>query len=106
MHSPLDVVLAFALQEAFDRLLGLGRGRYFEPFGLGAGIVGRDDLDLVAAVDLRGDRFEFVVDLGADGAVADLRVDVVGEVEGRGSERHFPGFALGGKYHYFRRIQR
>ena len=78
----------------------------FEPFGLGAGVVGRDDLDLVAAVDLRGDRFEFVVDLGADGAVSDLRVDVVGEVEGRGSERHFPGFALRGKYHYFRRIQR
>ena len=106
LHAPLDVVLPFAFEETLDRLFGLGRGDRFEPFGLGAGVVGRDDLDLVAAVDLRGDRFEFVVDLGADGAVSDLRVDVVGEVEGRGSERHFPGFALGGKYHYFRRIQR
>ena len=106
LHTPLDVVLAFALQEAFDRLLGLGRGRYFEPFGLGAGVVGRDDLDLVAAVDLRGDRFEFVVDLGADGAVADLRVDVVCEVERRSAERHFSGLAFWCKHHYFRGIQR
>ena len=35
-----------------------------------------------------------------------LMRDMDKAVEGRGSERHFPGFALRGKYHYFRRIQR
>ena len=106
VHTPLDVVLPLALEETLDRLLGFGRSYDLQPFGLGTRIVGRDDLDLVATVDLRGDRFELVVDLGADGAVSDLRVDVVCEIERRGAERHFPGLSLGCKHHYFRGIQR
>lgn len=95
MHTPLDVVLPLALEETLDRLLGFGRSYDLQPFGLGTRIVGRDDLDLVATVDLRGDRFELVVDLGADGAVSDLRVDVVCEIERRGAERHFRASPLG-----------
>ena len=104
VHTPLDVVLPLALEETLDRLLGFGRSYDLQPFGLGTRIVGRDDLDLVATVDLRGDRFELVVDLGADGTVADLRVDVVGEIQRRGAERHLTGFSFRRKYYYFRSI--
>ena len=106
LHAVFDVVLALPFEEALDRLLGFGRGDDFEPFGFGASVVGGDDLDLVSAVDLRGDGFELVVDLGADGAVSDLRVDVVREVERRSAVGHFPGLSFRCKYYDFRCVQR
>ena len=102
LHAPFDVVLPLAFEKTLDRLLSFGRGDDIEPFGFGACVVGGDDFDLVAAVDLRGDRFDLVVDLGADGAVADFRVYVVREVQRSGSVRHFSSFSFGCKYCYFR----
>ena len=58
LHPVFDVVLTLAFEEVLDCLFGLGRGDYFEPFGFGPGVVGGDDLDLIAAVDLRGNGFE------------------------------------------------
>ena len=101
-HTSFDVVLLFAFEEVLDRLLGLARRHQVEPFGFGACVVGGDDFDLVAAVDLCGDRLDLVVDLGADGTVSDLRVYVVREVQCGGSVRHFPSLSFGCKYRYFR----
>lgn len=83
---PFDVVLLFAFEEVLDRLLGLARRHQVEPFGFGTCVVGRDDLDLIAARNLRRDGFELMVDLRADRLVADVGVDVVGEIERRGAE--------------------
>ena len=102
LHAPFDVVLPLAFEKTLDRLLSFGRGDDVEPFGFGACVVGRYDLDLVAAVDLCGDRLDLVVDLGADGTVSDLRVYVVREVQCGGSVRHFPSLSFGCKYRYFR----
>lgn len=77
-HTPFDVVLLFAFEEVLDRLLGLARRHQVEPFGFGTCVVGRDDLDLIAARNLRRDGFELMVDLRADRLVADVGVDVVG----------------------------
>ena len=104
MHAPLDIVLPFAFEEALDGRFRLRRRDDVQPFGFRTGRIGRYDFDLVAAVDLRGDRFELVIDLGADGTVADLRVDVVGEIQRRGAERHLTGFSFRCKYYYFRSI--
>lgn len=86
LHAVLDVVLPLALEEALDGLLGLGRRDDVEPLRLGSGVVGRDDFNLVTAVERRGDGLQLVVDFGADSVVADFRVDVVGKVERRGAE--------------------
>ena len=93
LYASLDVVLLLALEEAFDGLLGLARGYRVQPLGLGTGIVGRDDFDLVAAVELRSQRFDLVVDLRSDGVVADLGVNLVGEINAvapKGSLRASP----------------
>src|SRR3712207_8518787 len=48
----------------------------------------RQDLDEVARLEGVGERHDAAVDLGPDAAVADVRVDVVREVERRRSEEH------------------
>lgn len=106
LYASLDVVLLLALEEALDGLLGLACGYRVQPLGLGTGIVGRDDFDLVAAVELRSQRFDLVVDLRSDGVVADLGVNLVGEIQCGGAEGQFAGLTLRGKHHDFRCIER
>ena len=84
--------------------LALPRGYRVQPLGLGTGIVGRDDFDLVAAVELRSQRFDLVVDLRSDGVVADLGVNLVGEIQCGGAEGQFAGLTLRCKHHDFRCI--
>ena len=54
-----------------------------------------DDLDLVAVRELRAQRHEAAVDLGADAGVADLGMDGIGEVDRRRAARQRDQIALG-----------
>src|SRR5204863_6129729 len=53
-----------------------------------------EDLDDVAALELVVERDDLAVDARADAAMADLRVDLVGEVERRGPGRERLDLAL------------
>ncbi len=61
------------------------------------GRLGGDDLDDVAVAQPVVERHQSVVDLGADGAVADIGVDPVGEVERGGPVGQVLDVALGGE---------
>ena len=105
LHASLDIILSLTLHEALDRLLRLGRSDNIEPLGLGSCIVCRDDLDLVATLNLGCDWFQLVVNFGSDGTVTNLRVDVISKVERGRSIRHLARFTLWCKHHNLCHIQ-
>ena len=71
----LDILALLAQEILIQSFLGLG-GRYeLKPFFLRVLTVGGQYLDLVAALQLIGQRHERVVDLGADTMLADLGVE-------------------------------
>ena len=71
------------LQIAADRVARL-RGRdEIDPARVRVRAALRDDLDRLAVLQLRLERHGAAVDLGRDAAVADVRMDGVGEIDGR-----------------------
>ena len=63
--------------------------------GDGVPLLAGDDLDLVAVLQLGAQLHHAAVDLGADAAVADLRMHGIGEVDRRGAARQGDQIALG-----------
>lgn len=100
-----DVVQLVFLQAVHDRLLGLRRNDVLEPLGLGRNVFRSDDLDLVAAADRRENGLDLMVDLGPHGAVTDLRVNVVGEIERRSPLRQRARVALGREHDDLGRVE-
>ena len=78
-----DVLVALlALEPGADLLARLVGAHDVQPVARGPmRRLGGDDLDDVAVVQPVVERHQPVVDLGADGAVADIGMDAVGEVE-------------------------
>ena len=66
---------------AADRGAGLGRDNDIEPFGVGRGVLGAQDFDLIAVAQDRVQRPDLAVDARADTGVADVRVHGVGKVD-------------------------
>ncbi|CVM75995.1 Uncharacterised protein [Streptococcus pneumoniae] len=90
LASPVGLLVA-ALRGEVVTDLGPGPRRDHEaqPIPARPRVLGArgEDLHGVAVAERRGQRDELVVDPGADGAVADVGVDGVGEVHGRGAGR-------------------
>ncbi len=57
----------------------------------------REDLDYVPGLQLVGERHDPAVDLRSDAAMADVGVDGIGEVDGRGACRQALDLALRGE---------
>ncbi len=97
-----DVLGAVLLLEPLpDLLAGVGGPDDVQPVARWPVLaLGRDDLDDVAVLEPVVQRHEAVVDLGADRAVADVRVDAVREVERRGARGQVLDVALGGEHEH------
>ncbi len=82
---PLLGVVGLARRGEVLADLGLGRGgrHEVEPVAARLGVLVREDLDAVTALEAVRQRDDHAVDLGAHAVVADLGVDGVGEVERR-----------------------
>ena len=92
----LGVLAALAPEELADLRARLGGGDQLEPVARGAARrLGGEDLDEVARLQGVGQRHDAPVDLRAHAAVADVGVDVVGEVERRGAGGQVAHLALG-----------
>ena len=80
--------LKLALEPLVDLVLGLTALDDLQPVAAGApGVLGRDDLNTVAALDLVVDIDQLPVDSGADHPVAHRRVDGVGKIHRGGAHR-------------------
>ena len=85
-----------ALNQALDLVARAGRLDHREPVARRAALaLGGEDLDDVARLQLVVQRHDLAVDLGADAAVADVGVDLVGEVQRRGAGGERLDLALG-----------
>jgi len=69
-----------------------------EPVTARAAFLHGQDLDPITGLECMGERYHAAVDLGAAAAVADLGVDLVGEVDGRGPGGQIDDLAGGGEY--------
>ncbi len=92
----LGVLAPLAAEELADLRARLGGLDEVQPVARrrARGLRG-EDLDEVPRLERVGERHDAAVDLRADAAVADVRVDVVGEVEGRRAGRQVAHLALG-----------
>src|SRR5207247_1606167 len=80
--APLGVLAALALEPAADLRLRARRLRQREPVARGAALLlRRQHLTAVARLQLVVQRHDLAVDLRAYAAVADVRVDLVREVQ-------------------------
>ena len=80
--AALGVLAALALEQGADLVARAAGAHQREPVARRAALLlGGQDLDDVAAVELVVQRHDLAVDLGADAAVPDVGVDRVGEVE-------------------------
>ncbi len=68
-----------------------------EPVATGCGVLARDDLDDLAVRHLVVERHDAPVDLRPPAAMAEVRVDVVGEIQRRRAARQIHDFALRGE---------
>ena len=82
-------------QASLNFAFGFGRGDIFEPFVLDLLVARRENLNLVAALEMVHERNQFMIDLGADAMRAQERVDAESKVKGGGVGRHRLDFALG-----------
>ena len=92
-----------AAQASLNFAFGFGRGDIFEPFVLDLLVARRENLNLVAALEMVHERHQFMIDLGADAMRAQERVDAESKVKGGGVGRHRLDFALGREDDDFRR---
>ena len=80
------IFLALLTEPAVDPVLGLGALDDLQPVPAGSlGILGGDDLDPVAVVDLCLDGHQLSVDAGTDHPVSDGGMDGIGKVDGTGT---------------------
>ena len=93
-----SVLLLRFLQGESDLCLCLGCLHDVEPFSSRLLVALGDDFHLVARVQFLSEGYRLAVDLSAHAGVADARVDVVGEVEHRGSFREVQQVALRGEH--------
>ena len=77
LRSSLEIVRA--------RSAGPVRVQELEPFRLGLCVLGGDDLHLVSGLDHMVKAHQFLVHLCRNGLVANLRMDEVRKVKGRGA---------------------
>lgn len=69
-----------------------------EPVAAGPTLAGGEDLDLLAGLELVGERHDAPIDLGAAAAVANLGMHAVGEVDGRGDTRQVDDVPVRGEH--------
>ena len=102
-----DVLLAALLLEPLlDLVARLGRFDDLDPVAARAvRLLGGQDLDDVAVFELAVDRRDAAVDLAAGHAVADRRVDGVGEVDRGRARGHVDHIALGREHEHLVREQ-
>src|SRR3712207_4552862 len=92
----LGVLARLGLEPLLDLVARARRLDDAEPVARRAAVLVRgEDLDDVARAQLVVQRDDLAVDARADAAVADLRVDLVGEVQRRGAVRQRLDLALG-----------
>ena len=92
----LGVVARLGLEPGLDLVAGAGRLDQREPVARRAALaLGGEDLDDVARLQLVVQRHDLAVDPRADAAVADVGVDLVGEVQRRGAGGERLDLALG-----------
>ena len=95
--AALDILfLAFLFEPGFDLVAGIGRTGNVDPVTAGAGsLFAGDDLHDIAVGQLVIQRHDAPVHLGADTAVAYIRMDPVRKVDGHGTHRQVDDIATG-----------
>ena len=83
------------LEKVADMRPGLAGHHVIEPGRVGTAVRRSDDLDVIAIAQGGAQRHELMVDLGANAAVADVGVHVVGEIDDGGVARQFLDLAVG-----------
>ena len=92
----LGVLARLGLEPGLDLVAGAGRLDQRQPVARRAALaLGGEDLDDVARLQLVVQRHDLAVDARADAAVADVGVDLVGEVQRRGAGGQRLDLALG-----------
>jgi hypothetical protein len=66
-----------------------------EPVAAGGGVLLGDDLDRLTAAQGLVERDDTTIDLGAPAAIADLGMDGIGKIQGRGAARQIDDLGLG-----------
>src|SRR6058998_3582999 len=94
LQAPLGL---FHPQPVLDLVLGSRGPDELQPVPMRRLRGGRDDLDRVPAAELIFERHHLAVDLGAATVIADLSVDGIREIDGRGALHQLLHRALGGK---------
>ena len=102
--TPLgDVLLALLPAEPLAYLLARPRGNHIveirvQPIPAGAALLGGDDFDLLAGMELIVEGHQPSIHLGATATIADLAVDLKGKVHRRSPQGQFDDVASGRKH--------